>query len=198
MLPTGQLLRIDGHVKGALSIRFASTLDDNERVRLVSELSSHGARLTTWLVHADSGRTYARVDHDGSSPAGALRSLYPEARVHEPPLTVLEVRPDEAGMRDRLCVAAGGLAGVAEATAFNDGLVVEIDDERTPLALLVHVIDVELAMGRGGRRIRPLLGLSDRALARFAAAVLATPDLDESRLIETYAEPLMRAGPGVP
>ena len=59
------------------------------------------------------------------------------------------------------------------------------------LRLVLDLIDVETS---GARRIRPLLPLGDAALAALAAATLGIPDLDASRLIETFAEPLLAGG----
>jgi hypothetical protein len=70
------------------------------------------------------------------------------------------------------------------------GFVLEVDPRTTPLRLIVDLVDVELER-RPGRTITPLVALDDDALAGLAAAVLATPEIDRSRVLETYVEPLL-------
>lgn len=99
-----------------------------------------------------------------------------------------------AHQHGRIADALGGpagLAGVIDARALSSGVLIELDPRITPLEVVVDLVNVELA-AEPGRTIGPLLGLDDETLARFAGAVLATPALDRSRLVETYAEPLAR------
>jgi hypothetical protein len=106
---------------------------------------------------------------------------------------VLEIAARDARRHAGLATALGGpagLAGVVEARAFPGGVLVELDPRVTPLAVLVDLVDVELGADRG-RTIVPLLGLDDETLARFAGAILGA-DIDRSRIVETYVEPLLR------
>jgi hypothetical protein len=63
----------------------------------------------------------------------------------------------------------------------------ELDERVTPLRLVVDVIDAELASSPG-RRITPILRLSDVTATAFAAATLAAPEIGPERLIETHLD----------
>lgn len=184
---------------GSLSARFDWLPDDGERARFAAGLSSHGARLASWKPHPASGRTYALVDYDGDAPPPhAIAEHQPPARIDNPPLCVLDIEPAARAACARIAAVLGGPggpAGVREALVSGDSVLVEVEEWRTPLALVVDLIDLELAHDAPGRSIVPLFGIRDDVLAAFAAAVLATPEIDRSRLIETYTDPL-RAGPG--
>jgi hypothetical protein len=177
-----------------VSVRFDAVLGETERAELLTALSSDGAVLASWNPHSGAGATYARLAYAHGSPAETLRARFPTARVDDPPLVVLEVEAFEPAVRERVHEALGGPArpaGILRATPAGSGIVVELDASRTPLSLVVDLIDAE-AGGPGRRRIRPLLGLTDAQVAAFVGSVLMTPDLDASRFIETYAEPLLR------
>jgi hypothetical protein len=172
-------------------------LGDGERGELSTALSCHAGRLASWTPYGPAGRTYALVEYSGASPQAALRERYPLARVDEPPLVVLEVAPDRpaAGSDLAACLAgAGGPVGIIAARQAGEAVVVELDDGRTPLSLVIDLIDAELAASPG-RRITPLIALTDGTLSAFAGALLAEPALDPTRLIETYVEPLLADPP---
>jgi len=183
-------------LKGSLSVRFDSVLGEGERAELSTLLGLSGARLASWNPAEIAGRTYARVEYDHLSPREALAGMPRIARIDDPPLAVLAIEPDDSAAVDRLFIALAGPAGpagVVDAVRAARALVVEVDVARTPLALIADIVDVEVALGAPGRRIRPLIGLGDEVLARFAGDVLAER-LDAACLIETYSEPLVRGG----
>jgi hypothetical protein len=129
--------------------------------------------------------------------AAALALLRRDARVDVPALAVLRVEPLWPRALPALMHALSGPgrpAGVVDARP--DGasaLIVELDCGTTALALVVALIDVELRAAPG-RRIVPVIEFDDDVLTAFAGAALGEPDLDRSRLIETYLEPLLRSG----
>jgi hypothetical protein len=171
------------------SVRFERALAQSERDDVGRLLSSVGATVTSWSVLPGFGRSYALAARD---PAAAALPALSEARVDEPPILPLEIVPLHAARLPALEAALGGPgrpAGVRECLRSERSLLVELDESTTPLAFVVALVDVELEAAPG-RRILPLLGLRDESLAEFAAAVLREPDLDASRLIETYSEPL--------
>jgi hypothetical protein len=173
------------------SVRFERALADGERDDIARLLSSVGATVTSWSVLPAFGRSYALA---ARGPAAGLPSM-PGARVDEPPIVPLEIVPLHAGRLPALEVALGGRgrpAGVRECVRSGNSLLVELDESVTPLSFVVALVDVELEAAPG-RRIVPLLGLGDESLADFASAMLREPDLDASRLIETYSEPLAAA-----
>jgi hypothetical protein len=174
------------------SVRFERALADRERDDIARLLSSVGATVTSWSVPPAFGRTYALAALD---PATGELPLPPEARADEPPIVPLEIVPLHAVRLAALEAALGGPgrpAGVRECLRSERSLLVELDESITPLSFVVALVDLELEAAPG-RRIVPLLGLGDESLAAFAAAALREPDLDASRLIETYSEPLSAA-----
>jgi hypothetical protein len=112
-----------------------------------------------------------------------------------PPLLVLRVVPEASRLLERLCAACSGPgrpAGIAEAYRDGNGVVVEFDPRRSSLALVVALIDAELAAAPG-RAIETLVPLDDVSLTAYAGAVLGLPALSPAHLIETYLEPLLAA-----
>jgi hypothetical protein len=145
-------------------------------------LDSAGAKVASWAT-SRSGRTYAslRIADDGALDLvrGAV-----QAHVAAPPALVLDVVPRDAQYVDRLVRAlagSGGPAGVGDVRSSGDALTLELDERVTPLRLVVDVIDAELERSPG------------RQIA-FAAATLRAPELDVSRLLETYSEPMLKSG----
>lgn len=172
------------------SVRFDRVLEQNECDELTRVLRSAGVAAGPWRSPAQSGRTYATLRFDGGLDRAALEGR--GGRVAEPALTVLEIAPDRLERLSALAEALGGPggpAGVVDCLSLPSALIVELDETRTPLATLLDVVDIELERS-SGRRITPVLELSDEKLAAFAAALLADPELDSSRLIETYTESL--------
>ncbi|MDQ2907888.1 MAG: hypothetical protein M3R44_00885 [Candidatus Eremiobacteraeota bacterium] len=182
-------------MKRYASVRFAGALDDAERGSAERLLRSAQARVTSWKATAS--RTYALLELGPSGDAvSAVAELlidrFERARIDAPPLLVLNVRPAHAGALGRLTDALGGPgrpAGIIDVTADDDALLVELDSRRTPLALVVALIDVELAV-QPGRTIEPLLGLDDENLAAFTSEFLGIGVLDASRIIETHVAAL--------
>lgn len=176
------------------SLRFDHVLADDERTEVMRALGSQ-AKLTFCSPQAGAGRTYALVSLPASAELAALPAAL-DARVDEPPLVVLAVVPYRRvhlGALVRALAGPGRPVGIIDARTVDEGLIVELDDTRTPLSLVVDAIDVELR-DTPGRTIVPLLGLRDETLAAFAAATLAAPEIDRARLIETWVEPLLAAG----
>ncbi len=177
------------------SVRYDGVLGPRERDEVVRSLRSTGADVTSW--NAAAGRTYSRVRLQSDGEAEALALLRRDARVDVPPLAVLRVEPLWPSALPALFAALAGPgrpAGVVDART--DGaraLIVELDCATTSPALLLALIDVELRPAPG-RRIVPLFAFDDDVLAAFAGAILREPDLDASRLIETYLEPLLQGG----
>ena len=176
-------------MKRFASLRYDGVLAPRERDETTRSLASAGIAVTSW--NAASGRTYARV----TLPASLSSATELPGRIDEPPLVVLRVIPDAppglALVHDALA-GPGRPLGVVDARLDDDTLVVELDASRTPLALLVAVVDIALGAA-AKRRIEPLLPLDDATLSAFAGALLGEPDLDSSRLIETHLEPLIGA-----
>ncbi|MDQ2857977.1 MAG: hypothetical protein M3R53_04910 [Candidatus Eremiobacteraeota bacterium] len=177
-------------MKRSASIRFDHVLAAGEREIAARTLRSAGATVTSWN---DAGqRSYAALSVE---PAASLVPLPAggDGRIDEPPLVVLRITP---AAPERLAALAGALGGAGRPHGVTscrlDGaaLIVELRAQTTPLAFIVALVDVELAPSPG-RRIEPLLPLDDVTLTAFARDVLAEPDLDANRLIETHLDPLL-------
>ena len=78
-------------------------------------------------------------------------------------------------------------------SALGDAAILVELQQGPALRLVLDLIDVELARAPG-RTVTPLLPLSDETLAVLAAATLGVPELDATRLIETFSEPLLAHG----
>ncbi len=175
------------------SVRFDRVLAKNEGDELTRVLRSAGITAGPWRSPAHSGRTYGTLRFEALRDRAPLERL--GGRVDEPALTVLEIAPDHPERLGALAAALGGTgapAGVVDCLPLPAALLIELDEGRTPLATLLDVVDIELER-EPGRRITPVLGLGDERLAALAAALLSDPELDASRLIETYTEPMRRA-----
>ena len=178
-------------MKRSASLRYDVVLSPSERAAAARSLRSAGAETTSWTSAA--GRTYASIAFEGAeAPAVDLR-----ARLSVPPLAVLRVVPraPSAARSAALDAALGGTApdGALETRTDGDALIVEFDPHRVRLGAVVSAIDGAFG-DRRARTIELLVTLDDEALASFAGELLAEPDIDASRLIETYLEPLLMRG----
>ncbi len=184
---------MNNSVQGSLSVRFDAVLGDGERSRFAAALDSQRARLVSWKPWPPAGRTYARIAYGGDRPRVEDLASPPPSAVDDPALLVLAIEPADPRACPRLAAALGGdgrPAGVVSAEEVEAAVLVEFDPRLTPLSLVVDVIDAELAHAPG-RRIVPLIALDDDVLAEFAAATLAEPAIDRTRILETYLEPLL-------
>jgi hypothetical protein len=183
-------------VERVASVRFDRVLREDERIELARDLRSAGITTGPWRAPAGSERTYTLLRLNSAAVPQAFQRL--GARIDEPALTVLEIAPERVERLSALAEALGGTgapAGVRDCLTLPAALLVELDESVTPLATLVDVIDIELVR-TPGRRIVPILELSDERLAAFAAATLFDPGLDATRLIETYTESMHPAARG--
>jgi hypothetical protein len=174
--------------------RFDRVLTHSERAAAVRALDSVGAKVASWAT-SRSGRTYALLEIANDASIDSIRAAI-EARIDAPPSVVLDVVPRDRDRVDALTKAlsgAGAPAGVNDVRSSGDALTLELDDAVTPLRLIVDVIDAELEPSPG-RQIVPLFPLSDATATAFAAATLRAPEIDVTRLLETYSEPLLRSG----
>jgi len=174
--------------------RFDRVLTHSERAAAVRALDSVGAKVASWAT-SRSGRTYALLELANDEAVDAIRGAV-EAQIVAPPSVVLDIVPRDRERVEALMRAlsgAGAPAGVSGVRSSGDALTLEFDDAVTPLRLIVDVIDAELERSPG-RQIVPLFPLSDATATAFVAATLRAPEIDVTRLLETYSEPLLRSG----
>lgn len=177
------------------SVRFERVLAESERAAAILAWDSVGATVSSWAT-SRAGRTYALLQLANEADLERVRGTA-AARIDEPPLVVLEVAPRDPDRVPALLDALGGPggpAGVLWAAACGDALALELDERVTPLRLVVDVIDAELTASPG-RRIMPLLRLSDATATAFAAATLGAPEIDAERLIETHLDAFLAGAP---
>jgi len=181
-------------VKLFASARFTDTLDARELDAATRTLRSAGANPTSWKTAGN--HTYALLELESEAALAAIREAVPEAEVCAPPHVVLRIEPEHrrhvAALANALA-GGGGFAGVVRCATLSDGLVIEVDVRRTPLYLILALIDVEI--GARNRQIETVLPLGDDVLAACAGALLQEPELgDAARMIETHLEPLLAPG----
>jgi hypothetical protein len=168
-------------VRRFASVRFDGVLGADEREAVARAYSSAGTTVTSWATSGT--RSYATL------------AFAADARNVPPPLLVLRVIPEATRLLETLRAAFAGPgrpAGVAEAYRDGRGVVIEFDPRRSSLALVVALIDAELATAPG-RAIQTLVPLDDVSLTAYAGIVLGIPALTPAHLIETYLEPLIAA-----
>jgi len=172
-------------VQRLASVRFAFALAQDERDAALRSLASVDATVRSWATVCD--RTYALAT---CADSGALAAAAPGADVDEPPAVPLRISASRLSAVEAALVGPGGPDGVGLLGHEVGALIVELQPERTPLALVVALVDA--ACGEGTRRMEPLLPLSDEVLAAYAAAVLGDPALGADRLIEPHLARAMR------
>jgi hypothetical protein len=184
-----------GVVNRSASVRIDGMLAEEEREAASQLMSSFGARLSSLRAHGTLGRSYGFLELDPACDLAALSGAFGNARFSEPPLAVLEVVPDHERRLAALAHALGGRgrpAGIVDAILTTHSLVLEVDVVKTALSLVLDIVDCELETAPG-RRIVPLIPLTDATLAVLARDLINDPAIDLSRLIETYTEPLLQA-----
>lgn len=188
-------MRKKGDVDTAAGLRFDVAIERAGAATTDRALVCVSATATSWKIHAESHRTYVRssLTASGSGALQAVALAAAGARVSVPPIVALDVRPARAAdapLLARALAGPGGPAGVRDVAAYDGGLVVELDDAVTPLAVAIAFLDATLA-GRG-RTVVPLLPLEDGTLAAFASGLLGDVALARDRIMETYVN---EAGP---
>lgn len=172
----------------SVSVRIEGALEERQREAVSRAVTSLGGRAVSWHVRPE--RTYALFALPDGYDACVFARAAGAQRVDDPALVVLEVIPDEPRRREALARALGGAgrpAGIVDAVRTHRGILVELDAARTPLSLVIDVVDTELELAPG-RKIVPLLALDDAAMTAAARDILGDPAIDVSRLIETYTE----------
>jgi hypothetical protein len=170
-------------VKFARTIRFDAAPDAAERVALERSVAEAGGRVA-WCDDATTGRTYGLIETPQSSNIVA-GTTYARAVI------ALAVTPRPPEAFPALLEALGGAgrpAGVLTAERVGAELVVEWDPSLSPAALVMAVLDTELRRFAGTRVARSLAPLPHAVVAAVAAGGLGAPEIDPTRILETYLE----------
>jgi hypothetical protein len=147
-----------------------------------------------WRVSQRAQRTYALLGGDDEVTADRLQAAVAncQAVVYGTPIIGLAVYPSVAEALPHLLEAFSGTgrpAGVRSCrSCAGGGAALEWDLTLTPAALVLDLIDTELARFRSGRVNELLTPLPPEWTARIAAEGLRTPDISPERTLETLLE----------
>ncbi|MEO6835917.1 MAG: hypothetical protein ABI231_08435, partial [Candidatus Tumulicola sp.] len=171
-------------------------LDDALRGAVDAAVRLHGGGVR-WRTSTRAARSYGLVelpDARGTTAAAAAAAAH-GAGAYDSPVIALAVFPAEPEALQPILTALGGSgrpAGVRTCEPCpQGGAIVEWDLERSPAAVVLGVLDVELARFSSGRAAELLTPLPPAWIARIAADGLKAPDISQDRVLETLVE---RAG----
>ena len=167
---------------------------DAERGAVESALRAHGARVT-WQANPRYARAYALVEGCTSESAADLSSTA-RATVFGTAIIALAVFPSAPEALRGIADALGGPgrpAGIVAVGECDGGLIVEWDLDRTPVEVVLGLVDVELRRFVAGRRTELLSPLPLAWWTRIASDGLAAPQIAPDRVLEALLE---RSGVG--
>jgi len=120
----------------AFTIAYRNELDDTERDAALAVARRMGASVT-WQSDALSNRTYALVERAGVTAAAAFRAAL-HGTVHDAPIMALALYPSIPEALPSLVNALAGPGapvGVIGCERCGDGLILEVDLDRTPIEI---------------------------------------------------------------
>jgi hypothetical protein len=163
----------------------ANSLDDARRSNIDATIVARGGS-ACWRTSQKLDRTYALIEiPDDVDPAGLA---FGAAIAVGAPTIALAVYPTVAEALPLLHEVFSGPArpsGVVDATLAGGAIVIEWDLDRTPVALVLDLIDAELDRFHSGRTTELLTPLSQAWMARIASDGLQCPDIQPDRILET-------------
>ena len=163
--------------------------DDAERGAVEGALRARGAQMT-WQMNPRYARAYALVE--GCDPEGAadLKSTA-RATVFGTAIIALAVSPSAPEALRGIADALGGPgrpAGIVATSDCDGGLIVEWDLDRTPVGIVLGLVDVELRRFLAGRRTELLSPLPLAWWTQIASDGLAAPQIAPDRVLEALLE----------
>jgi hypothetical protein len=175
-----------------VTLRADGPLDGARRVAVDAAVRSAGGS-SRWRTSARADRTYALLELPDVKGLTAVAAAS-DAVVYDSPVIALAVFPAVAEALPPLLAALGGAgrpAGIRSCEPCDGGVVVEWDLERTPAAMMLAAVDVELRRFSSGRTAELLTPLPQAWIARIAGAGLQAAEITPDRVLETLIE---RAG----
>ena len=170
----------------AFTVRYNPIPREDVRSSLGDFARRNGAAVN-WQDNAALNRSYALIE--GAS-AGSL-GTQDGATVFETPVIALAIRPNVAEALPALEAALGGQgrpAGVISCETVGDALVVEWNLDRTPVDLVLAVVDEELARFHAARVNELLSPLPLAWWTAIAGAGLQAPEIAPDRVLEALIE----------
>lgn len=156
--------------------------------RLAAALAHDGVRVRT---RGCASRTYALVEGPQGVDPAQIEQLVPDGTWHGEAIIALAIEPTPEDALQTLARALGGdgaPAGVCGCDVQGSRLLIEILPSVTHPALILRIVDVELARFAGHRRTELLAPLSRDVAALVAAGGLQAPEIDRDRILETLLE----------
>jgi hypothetical protein len=171
------------------TIRYRGLPDDAERGAVEAVARAANAHVS-WQVHPLYARAYALVEGCEANAAADLASTE-RITVFETAIIALAVFPSAPEALRGLGEALGGPgrpAGIVATESSDGGIIVEWDLDRTPAAIVLGLIDVEVRRFRAGRRTELLTPLPLAWWTRIASDGLAAPEIAPDRVLEALLE----------
>lgn len=165
-------------------------LGEPQRGAFDAALRAVGAS-AVWRVSSRAQRSYAllRFEADADLPAGVLAAAANGAVAYQSPVIAIAVFPSVAEALPALTGAVcgpGGPAGVRACEPCGDGgAAIDWDLDVTPAAVVLDLVDVELARFGGGRTAELLSPLPPAWVSKIAADGLRAPEVSPGRTLET-------------
>lgn len=149
-----------------------------------------------WRLSRRADRSYALLEFETAGPAGVLAAAAAGgAVVYDAPVIAIAVFPSVAEALPALTAALDGPGRPAGVRACEPcgggGVAIDWDLEVTPAAIVLGVVDVELARFASGRTAELLSPLPPPWVAKIAADGLQAPEISPGRTLETLVQ---RAG----
>ena len=157
-----------------------------EEINAIDAIAGDAHATICWMHTPEFGRAYALVEDASERCVSALRERAGDA-FNPSPLIALAIVPsvDEAlpPIIDAL-YGRGGLAGVKSCVRAGDAIIVEWDLERTGAAIVLDLVDVEIARFHARRVNHLLTPLPIAWSARIASEGLGAPEISRDRVLE--------------
>jgi hypothetical protein len=172
-----------------LTISVAGALDPARKAEIDEAVARRGGTIA-WRTHSAVNRSYASVA--SASPIG-VSDVPPAAGdvVYNGAIIALALFPTVPEALPLLIEALQGSGrpeGVLACQAVPGGLVVEWNPQRSPVELVLGVVDLELRRFAGGRTAELLSPLPAEVVAAVAASGLQTPQITTQRILELIAD----------
>jgi len=169
----------------SFTLRYRTIPSDTERSAVDAAVRRHGAGIA-WKDHAALSRSYALVE-EANVDCAAEVAAQASAEIIESPIIALAVSPAAPKALPMLARAFGGpgaQAGVILGETVGGAAIVEWNMERTPVAVVLSLIDLELSRVRCGRGTQLRAPMPQLWWTRIASDGLHAPEIAPDRVLE--------------